>query len=161
MAGQGDGRKRLWITEIGWNTNTTQWVCMPPFVSQANQAAYLETSWNIFLGEPTSPGEVLVDKVFWFDYQDKGVRVDSTQCPVATATPAGFEAAESYTRVRLPLVTPVPGPAQPRAAPIVIDAWWGVVHGDYVPKPSYHAYRTYGWPDHVYLPLALKRAAGP
>jgi hypothetical protein len=161
MDEQGDGNKRIWITELGWNTNTTQWVCMPPLVSEANQAAYLETSWNIFLGEPTGASEVLVDKVFWFQYQDKGAWVDSERCPVATATPLAFEPAESYERVRPPRVTPVPDPAQPRGAPIVIDTWWGVVHGDYVPKPSYYIYLTYGWEHQLYLPMILRYTVGP
>jgi hypothetical protein len=161
MDEQGDGSKRIWITEIGWNTNTTQWVCMPPFVSEANQAAYLRASWDIFLGEPTSASEVLVDKVFWYQYQDKGAWVDPDRCPVATATPAGYQAPDTYTRVRPVLVTPVPDPARPSAAPVVIHTWWGVVHGDYVPKPSYYTYRSYGWQTRIYLPLVLRATSEP
>lgn len=161
MDEQGDGRKRLWITEIGWNTNTTQWTCMPPFVSEANQAAYLKASWNIFFGEPTSTSEVLVDKVFWFQYQDKGVRVDPDRCPVATATPRAFVAAESYTRIRPPRVTPEAEPVQVDGAPVVIDTWWGVVHGDYVPKRSYYAYLTHGWQDRVHLPVITRNSIEP
>jgi len=161
MDEQGDGGKRFWITEIGWNTNTTQWVCMPPFVSEANQAAYLKTSWDIFLGEPTGASEVLVDKVFWYQYQDKGTQVDPDRCPVATATPVGYQAPETYTRVRPPQVTPVPDPARPSGAPVVIDTWWGVVHGDYVPKPSYHTYLNYRGQNRIYLPLVLRATSEP
>lgn len=156
MNDHGDGSKRFWITEIGWNTNTTQWICMPPFVSEENQAAYLETSWDIFLNEPTGGSEVLVDKVFWYKYQDTGVRVDPTLCPEASATPAAFVAPESYQRVRPPRVTPTPGSAQARAASVVIDAWWGLVHGDYLPKPSHHTYRDYPLPYYVYLPVIAR-----
>lgn len=151
----GDGEKRIWITEIGWNTNTTQWACMPPFVSEEEQAAYLETSWDIFLTEPTGGGRVLVDRVFWYMYQDTGVQVDPATCPVATATPPAYRAPESQERVRPPKVTPIPSPRQPRTRAVVIDAWWGLVHGDYVSKPSYETYRDYPLPDlkYVYLPV--------
>jgi hypothetical protein len=159
----GDGGKRIWITEIGWNTNQTQWVCMPPFVSELDQAAYLTESWDIFLTVPTGGGGVLVDRVFWYQYQDTGVWVDPEQCPVATATPASFQAPESFRRVRPPRVTPTPSPGQRMDAPVVIDSWWGLVHGDYVPKPSYDAYRDYQLPDYlrVYLPVILSDTTFP
>jgi hypothetical protein len=158
MAAHGDGGKRFWITEIGWNTNTTQWVCMPPFVSEENQAAYLETSWQIFLAEPTGEGQVLVDRVFWYQYQDTGARVDPAKCPVATATPVAYLAPESYERVRPPRVTPTPNPDQRQVASVVIDAWWGLVHGDYQPKPAYGVYRDFPLPSgrYVYLPVVLR-----
>lgn len=156
MNERGDGDKRFWITEIGWNTNTTQWSCMPPFVSEENQAAYLESSWSIFLGEPTSQDGVLVDKVFWYQYQDTGVEVDPTRCPVATATPPAFVAPELYERVRPPRVTPTPGSDPGRAPAVVIDSWWGLVHGDYVPKPSYDAYRDHRLPYLVYVPVVVR-----
>jgi hypothetical protein len=156
MDEHGDGGKRFWITEIGWNTNTIQWSCMPPFVSEDNQAAYLETSWNIFLGEPTSEDRVLVDKVFWYQYQDTGVDVDPTRCPVATATPPAYAAPELYERVRPPRVTPTPGADSLRAPAVVIDSWWGLVHGDYAPKPSYYAYRDHRSPYLVYVPVMVR-----
>jgi hypothetical protein len=159
MEAHGDGDKRIWITEIGWNTNTIQWVCMPPKVTEAQQAAYLRTSWDIFLGEATSLGEVLVDKVFWFQYQDKGMWVDPDECPVAESAQAYQEAIDRYTRIRPPLVTPVPGIDEPRGDPVVIDTWWGVVHGDYVPKPSYYAYRDYRGPYRLYVPLLMSDSA--
>jgi hypothetical protein len=151
MDAHGDGSKRFWITEIGWNTNTTQWVCMPPFVSEENQAAYLETSWNIFLTEPTDGNRVLVDRVFWYQYQDTGVDVDPVRCPVATATPSAYLASESYQRVRPPRVTPTPDPDRGRAPSVVIDSWWGLVHGDYQPKPSYATYRDLELPERIYV----------
>ena len=158
MDEQGDGSKRIWITEIGWNTNTTQWVCMPPFVSEENQAAYLQESWDTFLREPTSQNEVLVDKVFWFMYQDTGIEVDPTVCPPVEGLPLGEFAADPYTRIRPPRITPTPGSG--RAAevdPVVIDFWWGLVHGDYVPKPAYYHYKLFGQlEDPLYLPLILK-----
>jgi hypothetical protein len=156
MNEHGDGRKRFWVTEIGWNTNTIQWSCMPPFVSEENQAAYLETSWDIFLGEPTSEDRVLVDTVFWYQYQDTGVEVDPTRCPVATATPSAYTAPELYERVRPPRVTPTPGADPGRAPAVVIDSWWGLVHGDYAPKPSYYAYRDRRSPYLFYLPVVVR-----
>ena len=158
MAAHGDGNKRFWITEIGWNTNTTQWVCMLPFVSEENQAAYLEASWEIFLTEPTDGSQVLVDRVFWYQYQDTGVRVDPAKCPVATATPISYIASDSYERVRPPRITPTPNPDQRPSASVVIDAWWGLVHGDYQPKPAYDAYRAFPLPSgrYVYLPIVFR-----
>jgi hypothetical protein len=162
MDENGDGTKRIWITEIGWNTNTTQWVCMPPFVSEENQAAYLQESWDTFLREPTSQNEVLIDKVFWYQYQDTGVQVDPVLCPVATATPTTHVASESYRRVRPPRVTPTPSSADSPATSVVIDSWWGLVHGDYVPKPSYDTYRDHWLPQHsVYLPLVIRQTSLP
>ncbi len=162
MNEQGDGIKRIWVTEIGWNTNTTQWVCMPPFVSEENQAAYLRKSWDTFLREPTSQTQVLVDKVFWYQYQDTGVQVDSEQCPVATATTVTQAVAETYNRVRPPRVTPTPSSADSTADLVVIDAWWGLVHGDLVPKPSYDTYRDHWLPqNYVYLPVILQQLTIP
>jgi hypothetical protein len=161
MAAHGDGDKRIWITEIGWNTNLIQWVCMPPKVTEAQQAAYLDASWNIFLGEATSPNQILVDKVFWFQYQDKGMWVDSDECPVAHPDQVYRQAADPYTRIRPPLVTPVPGPDEPHGEMVVIDTWWGVVHGDYVPKPSYNIYLNYLGPYRLYVPLVVRSPEEP
>jgi hypothetical protein len=163
MDAHDDGSKRIWITEIGWNTNTTQWVCMPPFVSEEDQAAYLESSWSIFLGEPTGNGRVLVDKVFWYRYQDSGIQVDPTQCPVATATPGAYVSteAEAYERIRPPRITPTPSSAEFRPELVTIDSWWGLVHGHYVPKPSYYTYQEYELLYHVHLPLVLAEHSSP
>jgi fructose/tagatose bisphosphate aldolase len=44
----------------------------------------------------------------------------------------------------------------------VIDFWFGVVHGDYVPKPSYYTYRMVGQvEDTIYLPLVLSGTTSP
>ena len=44
----------------------------------------------------------------------------------------------------------------------MIDFWFGLVHGDYVPKPAYSLYRLFGEEDHyVYLLLILSRATYP
>jgi hypothetical protein len=159
MDEQGDGGKRIWVTEIGWNTNTTQWACMPPFVSEENQAAYLQESWDTFLRVPTSQTDVLVDKVFWYQYQDTGVQVDSEQCPVATATAVAEVIAETHSRVRPPRVTATPSSANSPQDLVVIDAWWGLVHGDLVPKPAFETYRDHWLPEnYVYLPLIIRQA---
>ena len=107
---------------------------------------------------------MLVDRVFWYQYQDTGTRVDPAKCPVATATPVAYLAPESYERVRPPRVTPTSNPDQRQVASVVIDAWWGLVHGDYQPKPAYGVYRDFPLPSgrYVYLPVVLRgrQAAG-
>ena len=160
MDASGDGDKRFWITEIGWNTNDTQWVCIMPSVSEASQASYLRKSWEIFLNEPTSDSEVLVDKVFWFMYQDTGILVDPTACPPVDGLPPGDIAADPYAQIRPPRITPTPGGRAAEVDPVVIDFWWGLVHGDYVPKPAYTYYKLFGQLEGaVYLPLILKDVA--
>ncbi len=163
MDANGDGDKRFWITEIGWNTNDKQWACIFPSVSEANQAAYLLASWEVFLNEPTSESEVLVDKVFWFMYQDTGIWVDPDTCPLLEGMPEADMAADPRTRVMPPRVTPVPSvDGAPEAEPVVIDFWFGLVHGDYVPKPAYFAYKLGILLDrHIYLPLIVRDAATP
>ncbi len=158
MDANGDGDKRFWITEIGWNTNDKQWACIMPSVSEASQASYLRRAWEIFLNEPTSDSEVLVDKVFWFMYQDTGIRVDPTACPLLEGLSPDGIAADPYTRIRPPRITPTPGPGRAsQADTVVIDFWWGLVHGDYVPKPAYYGYKVFGQLDsYIYLPLILK-----
>jgi hypothetical protein len=100
----------------------------------------------------------LVDKVFWFMYQDTGIRVDPTTCPLVDGLPLADIAADPRTRVMPPRVTPTPGPERvPDANLVVIDFWFGVVHGDYVPKPAYYAYRLSGQVEgYLYLPLIVK-----
>jgi len=156
-----DGDKRFWITEIGWNTNLTQWACIFPSVSEASQASYLRKSWEIFLTEPTSDNDVLVDKVFWFMYQDTGILVDPTACPPVEGLPMSGIAADPHTRIRPPRITPTPGAGRANEVdPVVIDFWWGLVHGDYVPKPAYYYYRLFGRLEGpIYLPLIVKDAA--
>jgi hypothetical protein len=163
MDANGDGNKHFWITEIGWNTNDKQWACIFPSVSESRQASYLWRSWNIFLTEPTSESEVLVDKVFWFMYQDTGIRVDPDTCPLLEGLSLTDVGADPHARVMPPRVTPTPSVDRaPEAELVVIDFWWGVVHGDYVPKPSYYTYRLFGEVDnYIYLPLVLRDAASP
>jgi hypothetical protein len=161
MEEHGDGDKRFWITEIGWNTNKVQWSCIFPSVSEGSQAAYLYRSWDIFLSEPTSASEVLVEKVFWFMYQDTGIKVDPATCWVVDGLPAAAIAADPHTRIMPPRVTPTPDPDRAsQIETVVIDFWFGVVHGDYVPKPSYYVYRMVGQVEGtIYLPMILRSSA--
>ncbi len=163
MEANGDGNKPFWITEIGWNTNLVQWACIFPSVSEDSQASYLYRSWDIFLNEPTSESEVLVDKVFWFMYQDTGIWVDPDTCPIVEGSSIAEIAADPRTRIMPPRVTPTPGPDRvPEVDLVVIDFWFGVVHGDYAPKPSYYVYRLLGQVEGtVYLPLIVRGSASP
>lgn len=143
MNAKGDGGKPIWVTEIGWNTNTTYWPCVPPSVTLQQQAQYLDDGLTILLIEDTTP------KAYWYQYQDIGMEVE--ECTVAMAQAAG-----SHGRYRPDLSNPVPvgsSPANPNN--VVIDWWYGLVHGDYAHKPSYDAYIDFRRHD-VFLPAVLK-----
>jgi hypothetical protein len=105
----------------------------------------------------------LVDKVFWFMYQDTGIWVNSETCPLLDGLPTAAIAADPRTRIMPPRVTPTPAPDRAsQSEMVVIDFWFGVVHGDYVPKPSYYIYRLVGQVEStVYLPLILRSSASP
>ena len=96
-------------------------------------------------------------------YQDTGIWVDLDTCPLIEGLPLADVAADPHSRIMPPRVTPTPGADRaPVANPAVIDFWWGVVHGDYVPKPAYYIYRLFGQVDsYIYLPLIVRDAASP
>ena len=73
MAAHGDGRKPIWMTELGWNTqsdapnscNTGKWAGQKPIgVSQAKQAEYLTQAYRCLAADP------YVQVAMWFGLQD-------------------------------------------------------------------------------------------
>jgi hypothetical protein len=94
-------------------------------------------------------------------YQDTGIRVDPDTCPLLEGMSLAHFAADPRVRVMPPRVTPTPSAdGAPEADTVVIDFWFGLVHGDYVPKPAHFIYRLFGEAENrVYLPLILGDAS--
>jgi hypothetical protein len=74
MQSNGDGNKKIWVTEIGWTSSLGDpgvTACTADIaVNPTEQAVYLKKGFDILFNEVPA-----VDKVFWYQYQD--VR---TQC---------------------------------------------------------------------------------
>src|SRR5215211_9261458 len=73
MARHGDGDKKIWMTELGWNTqsdapgscNTGMWAGQKPLgVSEQQQAEFLTQAYRCLAGDP------LVGVALWFGLQD-------------------------------------------------------------------------------------------
>ena len=73
MAANGDGAKPIWMTELGWNTqstaagscNTGRWAGQKPLgVSEARQAEFLTQAYRCLAADP------VVAVAFWFGFQD-------------------------------------------------------------------------------------------
>jgi len=80
MSDNDDGDKRVWITEVGWNSSKgspTRPVCLDPvLVYESEQAAYLKPMFDILFDEVDvwgSPGIPAIEKVVWYQYMDVGV----------------------------------------------------------------------------------------
>jgi hypothetical protein len=91
MIANGDAAKPLWITEMSWATAGPA----HPFVTtEANQAAYLQTSWDTLLG---CRARWNLDRVYWYGYSDHAgtpdywgyhnglLRLDGTAKPALSA----------------------------------------------------------------------------
>ena len=73
MARNGDGAKPIWMTELGWNTQTTapgscnvgEWAGQKPLgVSEAEQAQFLTQAYQCLQADP------IIGAAFWFGLQD-------------------------------------------------------------------------------------------
>jgi hypothetical protein len=73
MARNGDADKRIWMTELGWNSqstgpkscNTGKWAGQKPLgVSEEQQAAFLTEAYRCLAADP------IVEVAFWFGVQD-------------------------------------------------------------------------------------------
>lgn len=80
MSDNNDGDKRVWITEVGWNSSKgspTRPACLDPvLVSESEQAAYLKPMFDILFDEVDvwgSPGTPAIEKVVWYQYMDIGI----------------------------------------------------------------------------------------
>ena len=66
MNANGDSAKKVWLTEMGWNSY---------YVSERQQADYLTKSYQMMdtLTDPANPGNgPYVERYFWLDYKDFG-----------------------------------------------------------------------------------------
>jgi hypothetical protein len=66
MNANGDAHKKVWLTEMGWNSY---------YVSENQQASYLSTSFGMMdtLTDPAYPEDgPYVERYFWFRYSDFG-----------------------------------------------------------------------------------------
>jgi hypothetical protein len=95
MADEGDGSKKLWITEIGWNSadeNDPRLDCwQDKVVTRREQANYLTSSFDILFNEVTLWGETspAIEKVVWYQYMDVGVD-QAVVCPTGVTAVKGF-----------------------------------------------------------------------
>lgn len=61
----GDVNRKIWVTEIGWNSAKNERGAPPLAIEQATQAQYLKSSFDLlFAGAP------VIDKIFWYQYHD-------------------------------------------------------------------------------------------
>ncbi|MCI0558932.1 MAG: hypothetical protein MN733_10585 [Nitrososphaera sp.] len=89
-----DGNKKLWITEVGWNSSKdlpNRPECHDPvLVYESEQAAYLTPMFDILFNEVTlwnNPNTLAVEKVFWYQYMD--VRISPDPCATPEANTSG------------------------------------------------------------------------
>jgi hypothetical protein len=65
MTKYGDVTRKIWVTEIGWNSSKNEKNAPPLAIEQATQAQYLKTSFDILLNEARG-----IAKIFWYQYHD-------------------------------------------------------------------------------------------
>ncbi len=74
MAERGDGDKKIWVTEIGWNSSrgavNGPWCLQQVLVTEREQAEYLKAGLDVLFNEVHAAA---VEKVFWYQYMDVGV----------------------------------------------------------------------------------------
>ncbi len=61
----GDVNRRIWVTEIGWNSAKNERGAPPLAIEQATQAQYLKSSFDILSADAPT-----IDKIFWYQYHD-------------------------------------------------------------------------------------------
>jgi hypothetical protein len=132
MAQHGDGDKRIWVTEIGWNSarGHADAACQAgSMVSEADQAVYLKRAFDILFDEVRMPDAArtpAVAKIFWYQVYDVGL-------PAAIACPARA-AAQPKGKAQLAH----PAPLNP------VPWWYGLYHGDkQAPKLTLCAFAVY------------------
>lgn len=150
MAENNDGHKRVWITEIGWNSSKgspTRPTCLEPvLVYESEQAAYLKMMFDILRNEVplwNNPGTPAIEKIVWYQYMDTGV---ADPCTLSQTT---------WGHIYVPSSEMVTAGA--------VDWWFGLYRGDKVtPKETWCAYRAYPltceefFSQRVYIPLVVR-----
>lgn len=138
MSTNDDGSRKVWITEIGWNSSLgspTAGQCLAnQLVYETDQAVYLKPAFDILFQEvdlwgTTTPA---VDKVIWYQYMDVGVE---DVCTSSQNTNGGQIIGHPY----------IPSSQMTtdyRAG--VIDWWFGLYRGDKVtPKMAQCEFLAY------------------
>ena len=155
LSARGHAYKSIWATELGWNSAAGS----PPaqncaaineaLVTRWAQASYLTKGFDILFKEtgwtPYLPG---VTKVFWYQYRDTGACIN---CQAAAA--AGGAQAFAWSPAWNVLT---PGATCPPERPDLVDWWFGLYQGDFVPKPAQAAFACYPRTCGAYLPLLLR-----
>lgn len=153
----GAGGKRIWITEIGWNSakGEANLSCQDTkVVSAQEQADYLTDSFHILFNQAVlADGQTkAVEKVIWYQYMDVAI-AEEVVCPAgAVSTGKGF-IATGY----IP-----PEYKQPKANSIIVPWWFGIYNGNKTaPKLSQCAFAAYPFGcgqelEHIYLPTILR-----
>ncbi len=143
MSGRGDGNKKIWTTEIGWNSAYGD-PNVGPYASQVItrqlQADYLTTGFDILFNEVehwNQPGTRAVSKVFWFNCQDFGQDVSLS------------ESTDLLKWRHAALV--------PQKPTVIRPMHFGLYDGNRNRKPSFYNFLAYpARPSFIYLPVVLR-----
>ncbi len=155
LAANGHAYKTIWATELGWNSAAGS----PPaqncaaineaLVTRWAQASYLTKSFDILFKETgwTShlPGVI---KIFWYQYRDTGACINCAAAAAASGAQA-FAWSPAWNAL-------APGATCPPERPNLVDWWFGLYQGDFVPKPAQAAFGCYPRTCSAYLPLLLR-----
>jgi len=128
MEANGDAGKKVWVTEVGWNSALGEPNAPPLVVDKITQAFYLQKEFDILLDQARS-----VDRVFWYKYQDE---ITQMSAPNFNRLMTGED-----WRIRHPATEPFDYSAPSVAAP----GFWGLythIH-KLDPKPSRCAFKYY------------------
>ncbi len=140
-----DTGKKVWISEVGWNSSlgaqNAPWFA----VSETTQAFYLQHGFDILFNEARS-----VDKVFWFKYLDENVQ---TNAPTFIRIQNGEEWLLRHPDLQ------VYAPSSPS---LIVPGWWGLYRTTKLDaKPSrcaflYYPQRCPDLPPPLFLPLIIR-----
>jgi len=146
MEANGDTGKKVWVSEVGWNSALGAPNARWPVVDEITQARYLKPGFDILFNEARS-----VNKIFWYKYMDE--IVDQPNRPTLLGTQASEE-----SRIRHPELE-VFDPSSPH---VLRPGFWGLYRTTKLDaKPSrcaflYYPQRCPDLPWFTYLPLILR-----
>ncbi len=144
MEANQDTGKKVWVTEVGWNSalgaQNAPWTA----VSETTQAFYLQSGFDILFDEARS-----VDKIFWYKYMDENV---GTNMPTFLRIQNGEE--WRLRHLDLQVFTP-------SSPTVIVPGWWGLYRTTKLDaKPSrcaflYYPQRCPDLPPPVFLPAII------
>ena len=147
MAGQDDGFKKGWVTEVGWNSSlgsgnepTCQW---PFLTTEQDQARFLKPAFDTLLDVRfwNNPDRQAIERVFWFQFMDQGIE---NPCVTLAAN--------------APFVKVYPNSSDLLPAGQGVDWWFGLFQGDKkTPKDVFYHFRAYpNEPQWIFIPLVIR-----